>query len=83
MIKYKFKEWLNAAGLRAIKTAAEVAIGAIGSAKIVSEVDWKVALGTVILSVIMSFLVSLRGLPELDLQGKIERMQIGEQEGRK
>lgn len=83
MIKYKFEEWFVAASLRAVKTAAETAVGVIGTTQMVTGVDWKVVFGTVALSVIMSFLISIKGLPELDLQGKIERMQIGEQEGRK
>jgi len=59
------KKWLKAAGVRAIKTAAQVAIGVIGASTVFSEVDWYVVGGTVVLSVITSLLTSLAGLPEV------------------
>lgn len=68
MLKHDFDVWLKAAGIRAAKTAAQAAIGAIGSTKVVYGVDWKVVLGTVALSAITSFLFSMKGLPELDVK---------------
>lgn len=65
MLKCDINHWVYAAGVRAVKTAAESALGVIGSTLIFSEVDWKVVAGTVALSVISSFLVSLKGLPEV------------------
>lgn len=59
------KKWLKAAGMRAIKTGAQVAIGVIGASTVFSEVDWYVVGGTVVLSVITSLLTSLAGLPEV------------------
>lgn len=59
------KKWWKAATIRAIKTAAQAAIGAIGAATVFSEVDWRVVGGTVLLAVIMSYLTSLAGLPEV------------------
>lgn len=59
------KEWLKAAGIRAIKTGAQVAIGVIGATTVFSAVDWRVVGGTVILSIITSLLTSLAGLPEV------------------
>ena len=59
------KKWLKAATIRAIKTAAQAAIGAIGAATVFSEVDWKVVGGTVVLATILSYLTSLAGLPEV------------------
>ena len=58
-------KWLKAATIRAIKTAAQAAIGAIGAATVFSEVDWKVVGGTVLLATILSYLTSLAGLPEV------------------
>ena len=62
-----FQKWLKAATIRAIKTAAQAAIGAIGAATVFSEVDWKVVGGTALLATILSYLTSLAGLPEVTL----------------
>ncbi|NUU75009.1 holin [Paenibacillus xylanilyticus] len=59
------KKWWQAAGIRAIKTGAQVAIGVIGATTVFSAVDWRVVGGTVVLSVITSLLTSLAGLPEV------------------
>lgn len=62
------KKWLKAATIRAARTAAQAAIGAIGAATVFSEVDWKVVGGTVLLATILSYLTSLAGLPEVTLE---------------
>jgi hypothetical protein len=60
------KKWFKAAGVRAIKTVAQAAISAIGSAAVLSQVNWKVAISTAVLAGILSLLTSIAGLPELD-----------------
>lgn len=60
--------WLKAAGVRAAKTAAEAVLGYIGSAAVFCDVNWKVVLGTALLSVITSLLWSVKGLPELEVK---------------
>lgn len=60
------KQWLKAAGIRAIKTVAQTAIATIGSSAVLSAVDWKVVLSASILSGILSILTSVAGLPEVD-----------------
>lgn len=57
-------KWLKAATVRAIKTAAQTAIGAIGATTLFSSVDWLVVGSTVLLATILSYLMSLAGLPE-------------------
>ncbi|MGG3456039.1 holin [Paenibacillus rhizolycopersici] len=57
--------WLKAAAIRAIKTAAQTAIGVIGATTVFTEVDWRIVGGTVLLATITSFLTSLAGLPEV------------------
>lgn len=59
------KKWLMAATVRATKTAAQAAIGAVGAATVFAEVDWRVVGGTVLLATILSYLTSLAGLPEV------------------
>lgn len=60
----RHSEWLRAAGIRAIKTCAQAAIGAIGSATIFGQVDWRVVVSTMLLSGLLSILTSIAGLPE-------------------
>lgn len=59
-------DWFKAATIRAVKTAAQTAIGAIGAATVFSGVDWRIVGGTVLLATIMSYLTSLAGLPETE-----------------
>lgn len=57
--------FIRATAIRALRTAAQVAIGAIGSAAAFSDVRWDVVAGTVALSAILSVLSSIAtGLPE-------------------
>lgn len=60
-----FKKWIKAAGVRAIKTVAQTAVGIIGASAIISEVDWKVVLSASLLAGITSLLTSITGLPEI------------------
>lgn len=60
-----FKKWIKAAGIRAIKTVAQTAVGIIGASAIISEVDWKVVLSASLLAGITSLLTSIAGLPEI------------------
>ena len=61
-----FKPWLRAAGIRAIRTVAQAALGAIGSTAMFSEVNWMVVGSTALLAGILSLLTSVSGLPEVN-----------------
>ena len=60
----KTEKWVKAAGVRAIKTVAQAAIAAIGSATVLGGVDWKVTVSTAVLAGLLSLLTSVAGLPE-------------------
>lgn len=64
-MKTNFKQWLRAAGVRAIKTVAQTAVAMIGSSMVLSEVDWLAVASAAALSGLLSLLTSVAGLPEL------------------
>ena len=67
MTKEKFLKWLKAAGIRALRTFAQVSVASIGIAATMTEVDWLTVLSTAGLSAIISILTSVvTGLPELE-----------------
>lgn len=59
-------KWLKAAGLRAVRTFAQAFIGAIGAAVFIDEVRWLEALSAAGLATILSVLMSVAGLPEVE-----------------
>lgn len=59
------KEWLKAAGMRAIKTVCQTAIATIGTSAIMSDVNWLVVGSASLLAGILSILTSVAGLPEV------------------
>lgn len=61
-----WKKWAKAAGVRAIKTVAQAAVAAIGSATVLGQVDAKVVVSTAVLAGVLSLLTSVAGLPELE-----------------
>lgn len=63
----KTKQWLKAAGVRAIKTVAETAVAMIPAAVTITEVDWMAVLGTAALAGVVSLFISIKGLPEVEV----------------
>ena len=60
----KSKKWLKCAGVRAVKTMAQTAIATIGSAAVISAVNWPVVASATVLAGGLSLLTSVAGLPE-------------------
>ena len=60
----KSKKWLKCAGVRAVKTMAQTAIATIGSAAVISAVNWSVVVSASVLAGGLSLLTSVAGLPE-------------------
>lgn len=61
-----FKNWIKAAGIRAIKTVAQTAAATIGTAAAMGEVDWILVGSAAALAGVLSLLTSIAGLPELN-----------------
>ena len=59
--------WIKAALVRAIKTIAQTAVATIGSAAVLSAVDWRIVISASLLAGILSILTSVAGLPEVHL----------------
>ena len=64
-MKNNFKKWLKCAGIRAIKTIAQTAVGSIGASAVFSEVNWKIVVSSALLAGVVSLLTSIGGLPEV------------------
>lgn len=59
------KEWIKAAGIRAIKTIAQTALASIGTSAMLSQVNWLAVASASVLAGILSLLTSIAGLPEI------------------
>lgn len=57
------KEWAKDTAIRAIKTAAQTAVGVIGAATVLTEVDWLVVASAAALSAIVCALMNVHKLP--------------------
>lgn len=64
------QKWAKAAAVRAVKTTAQTAVALIPAAVTVAQVDWKMVIGTAVLSGIVSILTSVAGIPEVESEGK-------------
>ena len=59
------KRWFDATLIRMIRTGAEAALAVIGSTTMFGGVDWRVVGSSTLLAMIVSFLLALKGLPEV------------------
>jgi hypothetical protein len=60
------KDWFKAAGVRAVKTVAQTAIATIGTAALISDVDWLAVVSASLIAGVLSLLTSIVGLPEVE-----------------
>ena len=59
------KRWWKAAAVRAVKTVCQTAVAMIPAGVMVTDVSWKMVIGTALLAGIVSMLTSVAGLPEV------------------
>lgn len=58
------EKFVRALFIRTVKTMAQAAVGVIGSSAVLSQVDWKVCVSTVILSGITCVLMNISQIEE-------------------
>lgn len=59
-------KWLKAAGIRAVKTVAQTAVGMLSGEMLgIMEADWLAVLSVSAMAGVVSLLTSVAGLPEL------------------
>ena len=58
--------WWKAAGIRAARTAAQTAVGMITVGAALSEIDWLHVVSVSVVAAIMSLLMSVGGLTEVE-----------------
>ena len=63
----KWKKWARAALIRAVRTFAEAALAYIGTgALLLGDVNWLAVLSAGAMGFVISILMALTGLPEVD-----------------
>ena len=75
-MKYDFKAWILAAGMRALRTFAQSCAGfLVGEGVGILDVDWKAAVSVSAVAAIASLLTSIAGLPEVELKKRLEDVE--------
>ena len=69
-----WKNWFKAAGIRALKTIAQTAVGMIAVGAAASEINWMYVGSVSLVAGILSMLTSIAGLPEVELQNEISKL---------
>ena len=78
--------FIKASLIRAVRTIAQTAVATIGTAAVLSAVDWRLVVSASILAGILSILTSVAtGLPEVDnyesLQNELEGTEDPDDDG--
>ena len=63
-----WKNWIKAAGVRAVKTVAQTAVATIGTSAAMGDVNWALVGSASLLAGILSLLTSVAGLPEVQMK---------------
>lgn len=61
----KVLTWLAAAVVRAVKTAAQAALGVMSAASLMGDVSWVMVGSAALFSAIYSIITSVAGIPEI------------------
>lgn len=69
----KVKNWIKAAGVRAIKTFAQTAVSMLTIGQAVIDVNWINVLSISSVAALISILTSIAGLPEVENEDSIQK----------
>lgn len=70
-MKKNWKLWIKAAGVRAIRTVAQTAVGVIGTSVALGDVNWLMVGSAAALAGILSLLTSVASLPEVKTEEEV------------
>lgn len=74
------KDFWKATAIRAIRTICQTAIATIGTAMVLTDVNWHVVLSASLLAGLLSVLTSIAtGLPEVEFNKKVEPTEYEEE----
>lgn len=62
----KALDWLKAAGIRAIRTAAQAALGVMSAATLMGDVSWAMVGSAALFAAIYSLVTSIAGIGEVE-----------------
>lgn len=74
-------DWARAAGIRAVKTAAQTAVAIISVGTVMQDVDWAMVASASALSAVLSILTSIAGLPEVQEGRSVAQIADSQNEG--
>lgn len=77
----QIRQWMGAAAVRALKTAAQTAVATIGTSAAMGQVDWLMVGSTALLAAIVSVLTSLAGLPEVGDGASVAQLRAADAPG--
>ena len=75
MITPKFKIWIKAAVVRAVRTTAQTIIAMIPVGVTIEDVSWGIVASTALLAGILSIMTSLAGLPEVEAEEEARKLE--------
>lgn len=76
MITPKFKIWLKAAVIRALRTIAQTALASMGTSATFGDVNWVLVASTSLFAGFLSLLTSVvTGLPEADAEDEKRELE--------
>ena len=78
--KDKIKIWIEAALIRALRTAAQTAVAMIPVGIAIQDVSWPAVAGTALLAAVLSILTSVAGIPEVNDGDSLHKVMTSEED---